>query len=408
MTPRELTIAAALALAPAWAASAGELTINLIAADAVQKPVFEELIAGFEEANPDVSVSANFYDAETYKSSIRNFLSADAPDVAAWYAGNRMAPFVRAGLFEPIDDLWASDGVGENLESAEGAVTMDGKIWGVPYTYYQWGVYYRKDIFEDLGIAPPASWEEFLAAGEKLNEAGIKPLTIGTKFLWTAAGVFDYINLRTNGYEFHNALTAGEIPWTDDRVRATMANWEQLLDAGFFIENHTSYSWQEAIAPMINGEAAMYLMGNFLVGPMREAGLSDDQIGFFQFPEITPGVPMAEDAPTDTFHIPAGADNKEDARRFLAYVVSADAQTKLNAGLGQLPVNSQSSVADDVILRQGFEMLSNASGLAQFFDRDAPAEMAKEGMAGFQEFMVNPDRLDQILERLEKVRARVY
>ena len=47
-------------------------------------------------------------------------------------------------------------------------------------------------------------------------------------------------------------------------------------------------------------------------------------------------------------------------------------------------------------------------GIAQFFDRDYPAEMAKAGMEGFQEFMVKPERMDAILERLEKVRARVY
>ncbi len=52
-------------------------------------------------------------------------------------------------------------------------------------------------------------------------------------------------------------------------------------------------------------------------------------------------------------------------------------------------------------------MLSTAEGgIAQFFDRDAPAEMAKAGMEGFQEFMVQPERLDTILERLERARQR--
>ncbi len=54
-------------------------------------------------------------------------------------------------------------------------------------------------------------------------------------------------------------------------------------------------------------------------------------------------------------------------------------------------------------------MLSGTTGgIAQFFDRDAPAEMAKAGMEGFQEFMVKPERLEKILKRLEKVRGRVY
>ena len=81
----------------------------------------------------------------------------------------------------------------------------------------------------------------------------------------------------------------------------------------------------------------------------------------------------------------------------------------MNASLGQLPVNNKASVnTDDKFVKQGFEMLNKASALAQFFDRDAPAEMAKVGMEGFQEFMVRPDNLDRILQRLEKTRERVY
>ena len=248
-----------------------------------------------------------------------------------------------------------------------------------------------------------------MAAGETLNAAGITPITIGTKYLWTAGGVFDYLNLRTNGYDFHMALTKGEVSWTDDRVRATMANWKELIDADFFLADHAAYSWQEALAPMIQGKAAMYVMGNFAVAPLRDAGLTDDQLGFFQFPVIDASIPVAEEAPTDTMHIPANAKNKVDAKRFLAYLARADVQTEINATLGQLPINSGSSVSDDKFLQAGYEMLSNTDGgIAQFFDRDAPAEMASAGMEGFQEFMVKPERLDAILERLEKTRKRVY
>ncbi len=401
-----LTAATSMMAAQAFA---GELVINTDTSDPAPKAAFEAVIKGFEAENPDVNVTWNLFDHEGYKTSIRNFLTADAPDVANWYAGNRMLPYVNAGLFEPVDDVWQEHGLNDSLGSAAASMTIDGKKYGVPYTYYQWGVYYRKDLFADNGIAVPSNWEESKAAGAKLNSAGITPITIGTKYLWTAAGVFDYLNLRTNGYDFHMALTKGEVSWTDQRVKDTMNNWKELVDAGFFLENHAAYSWQEALAPMVQGDAAMYVMGNFAVAPLREAGLSDDQLGFFQFPEINPNVAMAEEAPTDTIHIPSNAKNKADAKRFLAYVARADVQTEVNATLGQLPINSGSSVSDDKFLQAGYKMLSSTEGgIAQFFDRDAPAEMAKAGMEGFQEFMVKPERLDKILQRLEKVRARVY
>ena len=390
-------------------AFAGTLVINSDTSDPAPKAALEQAIKDFEAENSDITVKWNLFDHEGYKTSIRNFLTADAPDVANWYAGNRMLPYVNAGLFEPVDDVWADAGLNETLASSAASMTIDGKKWGVPFTYYNWGVYYRKDIFENLGIDVPKTWADFKAAGATLNANNVTPITIGTKYLWTAGGVFDYMNLRTNGYDFHMALTKGEVSWTDDRVKATFANWKELVDEDFFLENHAALTWQEALAPMVQGDAAMYVMGNFAVAPLREAGLSDDQIGFFQFPQIDANIDMAEEAPTDTMHIPANAKNKADAKKFLAFLGRADVQTKMNAILGQLPINKNSTVSDDKFLQAGMSMLSSTTGgIAQFFDRDAPAEMAQAGMEGFQEFMVKPERLDAILKRLDKTRARVY
>ena len=393
---------------------AGTLVINTDTSDPAPKAAFEWIINKFEEENPDVTVEWNLFDHEGYKQSIRNFLNTNPPDVANWYAGNRMLPFVRAGLFEDVSDIWADSGwidgnLSENMEHAKKSMTIGGKQWGIPYTYYQWGVYYRKDIFERLAIPAPTTWEEFVSACEALKGFGITPITIGSKYLWTTAGVFDYLNLRTNGYEFHMDLTLGKVPYTDPRVQAVFDKWDELVKPGYFVENHAAMSWQEALAPMVNGDAAMYVMGNFAVAPLKEAGLTDDTLGFFQFPEITPGIPMAEEAPTDTVHIPSMAKNKKDAKRFLIFMSRADVQEEVNKMLGQLPINSKAGVKEgDPFLAAGLDMLNNAYAMAQFYDRDAPAEMASEGMKGFQEYMSNPDRRDQILERLEKVRQRVY
>lgn len=390
------------------ALSASELVINTDTSDPAPKAAFQALIDDFKKANPDIEVKWNVFDHEGYKAAIRNFLTADAPDVAAWYAGNRMAPFVNAGLFADVSDVWAANGFNDSLKSAAASMTIDGKQWGVPYTYYQWGVYYRKDLFAANGIAVPKTWAEFVAACEKLKAAGVSPIAIGTKALWPTGGWFDYLNLRVNGYEFHMDLTAGKVPYTDPKVKAVFEKWAELVKPGYFIENHAALDWQDAMPQMVQGKAAMYLMGNFIVAPLKEAGLTEENLGFFQFPEITAGIPMAEEAPTDTLHIPAGAKNMENAKKFLAFLGQADTQTKLNAALGQLPVNNKAEKPADPYLDAGFTMLSNAYALAQFYDRDAPAEMAKAGMEGFQEFMVKPDNVDKILERLEKVRARVY
>ena len=394
----------------ATTATANELVITFDDLNPAPKAAFEAAVEAFKAANPDINVTANNGDREAHKNTIRGALQNDAPDVITWYPGNRMAPFVDAGLFMDISDLWASD---PNLSQHFGAIkptmSRDGKQWGVPYSYYQWGVYYRKDIFDLLELEEPTTWDEMLAACDVMKENGVTPFTIGTKFLWTAAGVFDYLNLRTNGYEVHNALTAGEIKYTDDRIRATFANWETMLERCSFVDNHATMSWQEALAPFANGDAAMYVMGNFAVAGMKDAGLTDDQIDFFQFPEITPGLARAEEAPADAFFIPANATNVDNAKKFLAFVATPEVQSEWNKALGQLPPNSAAEInQDDKFIVEGFETLSTATGLAQFYDRDAPAAMAQAGMEGFQRFMLDPGTLDEVLTELDRVQGEVY
>ena len=413
MTTKAAVLAAAVAVAvPATAELTGNLKIFLDTSNPAPRATMEAMIGRFQDRHPGLSIETTVIDREAYKTQIRNFLTADAPDVATWYAANRMRPYVEAGLFEDVSDLWREPEIASNLASTKGAMTIDGKQWGVPYTYYQWGVYYRKDIFGELGLSEPRTWDEELANCRKIIDSGRACYTIGTKFLWTAGGWFDYLNMRTNGFDFHIDLADGNVSWEDDRVKQTFNNWKELIDMGAFIDNHQTYSWQEALPFMVKGEAAAYLMGNFAVAPLREAGLTDDQLDFYQFVTINPNVELSEDAPTDTFHIPVNAENKDNAREFLRFVVSADEQTEINNGqnLGQLPVNAQSRVDNDKFLNEGFAMLSKNSpgGVAQFWDRDAPAEMAKVSMEGFQEFMVDPSRMDSILSKLERARKRIY
>ena len=380
--------------------------------DPIPLAAAEALIADFEAANPEIDIQLTNFDHEGYKNAIRNFLTANPPDLANWYAANRMRPFVEAGLFADISDVWADNGLMEALASSVPSSTIDGKQYAIPYTYYQWGIYYNRDAYAAAGVEAPGpegvSWDQFLANCEKFAAAGIDCVTTGSSALWPVAGIFDYVSLRTNGYEFHSDLAAGKVSWTSPEARAVFENLGKLQP--FVTRNHAAIDWQDAAALFVQGKAANYVMGNFAVGVFKEGGMTNDNLGFMVFPEITAGIARAEEAPTDTIHLTSGAKNPEDAKAFLAYMASAEAQSKWNAAVGQLPTNKNATVDPaDPFLTAGFEALSTATGgIAQFWDRDADAEYAKAGMEGFQQFLVQPEQLEAILGRLEQTRLRIY
>jgi multiple sugar transport system substrate-binding protein len=384
-----------------------ELVINSNQSDPAPKAALAEVVEGFKAANPDIEVTLNSFDHEAYKTAIRNFLATDPPDVCLWFAGNRMKFFVDEGLFADISDVWSEYDLNDSMSATKSALSVDGKQYGVPWGYYQWGMFYRTDIFDQYGIDEPTSWDEFIAAGETLKANDITPVAIGTKYLWTAGGWFDYLNLRVNGLDYHMDLMLGKASYLDPELDEVFDVWGDLIDRGFFLENHATYSWQEAQAPLINGQAAMYLIGNFIMPDMEAAGIGDN-MGFFQFPQINPAIGMYEDAPMDTYHIPAGAENMEEAKLFLAYIASPEIQAQFAYATGNIPPNKYAAAPTIPLTKEGFEMLGAADGLAQFYDRDTNPELASAGMQGFQEFMVYPDREDAIREKIEVERINVY
>ncbi len=384
-----------------------ELVINSNLSDPAPKAAFNALVDGFKAEYPDIEVTLNEFDHEAYKTAIRNFLGSNPPDVALWFAGNRMRFFVEQGLLMDISDLWEEEDFYDSMASTRSAFAVGDEMYGVPWGYYQWGVYYRSDIFDEYGLEVPTNFDELTNVADTLVENGVTPFTIGTKFLWTAAGWFDYLNLRINGYDFHMELTEGKISYLDERLDAVFDVWAEMLNAGYFLENHEAYSWQEAQAPLINGEAAMYLIGNFMIPDMERAGIVDD-VDFFQFPIYDQSLPVSEDAPTEAYIVPSGAQNVEEAKLFIAYASRPDVLADFADATGNISPNKYSRKPTDRFILQGFNLLGSADSLAQFYDRDTSPEMAAKGMEGFQEFMVYPEREAEVRARIEEERQRIF
>ena len=394
-------------LAMAYPAVAGTLIINANTSDPAPRAAWEQVVEAFEGEHPEIDVKFNIYDHESYKKSIRNWLTSAPPDIVFWNVGHRMRQFVTPGLLEDVSDLFTPERRSEFGEAAIELVSVDRAQFGVPFSQYQIGVYYRRDLLEQAGIPEaPRDWGALLDACEKLKAAGIAPLVIGSRDLWPTAGWFDYLDLRINGHAFHRSVLDGKVPFTDPRIRAVFAKWRELLDRGCFVRNHASLSWQESQALLYQGRGAIMLIGNFIVANFP----SDlrDKMDFAPFPIIDPAVGRYEDAPMNSLHIPARAKNKADARIFLDYVMRADVQERISAATLTIPVNAKSAVAEDRFLQKGRELLAEAEGLMQYFDRDTSEDLATVAMKGFQEFMIDPDRLEAVLESIERARKRIY
>ncbi|PKO22814.1 MAG: sugar ABC transporter substrate-binding protein [Chloroflexi bacterium HGW-Chloroflexi-1] len=393
----------------ATAAPRVQVVYNSYQSDPEPRKAEKELIKMFQARYPNVDVVYSVVAHEDFKQAIRAYLtSSTPPDVMTWFAGNRARFFIDKGTIMDVSDVWKQEGWDKSFPKGFLALsTVDGKQYSVPNNYYWWAVYYNKTVFAQYNLQPPETWDEFLAVCDTLKKNGVTPIAIGTKGPWTAAGWFDYLNMRTNGPEFHINLMLGKEKYDDPRVKKTFENWKVLLDKGYFLDNAASYEWQEAVAPLVQGKAGMYLMGQFIMDSIPKEQQKD--FDFFRFPIIDPKLPIGEDAPTDIYWVSANAPHPEQARQLLAFLGSKEAQEYWAKTLKRLPVNSE---VDQSILtaesKKGIELIKGADYVAQFYDRDTTPEMAEKGMAAMQQFWTNTDKIDSILAQLEKDRAQIF
>lgn len=94
-------------------------------------------------------------------------------------ANGTLTPLVNAGSIRPLDDLVAKHG--QNL-SPNQLIKVDGKTVAVAMMVNTQHLVFREDILKDLGIATPTTYDEVLAAAEKIKAAGKVQYPLGATF----------------------------------------------------------------------------------------------------------------------------------------------------------------------------------------------------------------------------------
>jgi multiple sugar transport system substrate-binding protein len=358
-----------------------------------------------------IDAEINTVDHNTYQENFNTYIQ-QPDDVMAWFAGYRMRAFASKGVVGDISDVWAADLDDDMSAGFKSASTgLDGNQYFVPFYFYAWGVHYRKSLFEENGYDIPTTWDEFLALNAQMEADGLVPLAAANDGRWPQMGMFDMLNLRINGYDYHVSLMGGNESWDSDEVKAVFAAWEELLP--YYQPDAAGRTWQDAATVLGDKSAGMFLLGNFVTSnfdPETQQDIIDD-IDFFSFPEINPDHGQdAIEAPIDGFMMAASPANEAGAKAMLGGLGS---QESVEGYIGEDPsVVAAVSTADtsgyNALQQKAAELVGSATYIAQFLDRDTDPDFAANvvGVA-LADFLANPADIDTILATVEE-QAQTY
>jgi multiple sugar transport system substrate-binding protein/raffinose/stachyose/melibiose transport system substrate-binding protein len=373
----------------------------------LMRGIDERIVREWNARRLDIQVNLVTLDHEEFRDQLPDLLAQEnPPDVLTWFAGNRMRELT--DRMRDVATMWDDEGFTAAYPQRFRRMAGDaGAATFLPTSHYWWAVYYRPTVFVAHGLRDPIeTWDDLAEAARVLRAGGVAPFALGARHRCPAAAWFDYLNMRLNGPAFHGELMALTAGYDDPRVRAVFDFWRSLIDEGWFLGEPAEYDEDEAAAAVLDGRAAMTLMGAYIADEYVPPGEPD--LDFFRFPIIDPTIPVGEDAPVDGYFVAGNSAYPQQATQFLAHLGSPDVQRHTVEAMSVLPTHDGVDIAKaSRHVAAGGNLLRAADQVHQFYDLDTPAEFATHGMDAFVAFLRDPDSAGRLLEALETRRQRL-
>lgn len=304
---------------------------------------YNQFVDSFNADNEfGVNVDIQFYENEQYKTKLTTLMASNsATDLFFTWELDYLRPFVEGGKVLDITDMLEAD---QPLKDSfqEGLIdplTYDGKVYALPTQSCFTPMFYNTEIFEQNGLTPPTTWEEFLQVCETLKAAGVTPLVVQASDAWIPAQLVQHLANGIGGLEVYNGLLDGSIQWNNETHVEAGKTLQQLVDAGYMQSGFLGMKQDEGRKIFMDGNAAMYFMGTWEISHLiREDSATVGKISAFVLPAVNAEHPNLLVGSVDSsIAISSQCKNPEAAFAMIKHWLSAENQGTLLYETGRLP-----------------------------------------------------------------------
>lgn len=252
--------------------------------------------------------------------------TGDMADLCAYNSGSLLSALDPETNFLDLSNEAVMANVDEAFKST---VTVNGKVFGIPSGSALAGAWlYNKDVYAELGLEVPKSWDELMANCEKIKEAG-KTAVIGSyKDSWTAQLIVlaDNYNLLAQVPSFPDDYTNNKAKFaTTPAALRGFEKLQEVYDKGYLNEDFLATNYDAALKMLAEGTGAHYPMLTFAL-PNIEANYPDaiGSIGAF----AQPGDDASDNGLTvwmpGAVYVNAQGSNTEAALKWVGFFASAE------------------------------------------------------------------------------------
>ena len=318
------------------------------------------------------------------------------PDIISMSADRSYADFVDANILEDLDGLVDIDKINPVYNKMMKDLEIEDKqgIYGVPYALNASGVIYNKDIFRELNLEIPKTWDEFLSVAQKVKNEQIIPFYMTYKEAWTTLPAWNTISSTLVSSEIFDKVNKREVTFSEIYDETTDKILE-LLEFGH--SDNFGVGYNDGNIAFAKGESAMYLQGSYAIPSILTVN-ENLNLGMFALPatnnvennKLVSGVDVY-------FSIPKDAKNKEESIKFINFLLEEEnSQLYIEE---QCAFSAVKGVEQNDIMFEAFKPYFEENKVVDFQDHFYPAELPAGDM--IQTYLIDQNK-EKFLTNFQK------
>lgn len=356
---------------------------------------YNKLVEKFEAENPNIKVTISAPpDATTVLKT--KLVKGDVPDIISMSADRSYADFVEANILEDLDGLVDIDKINPVYNEMMKDLEIEERqgIYGVPYALNASGVIYNKDIFKELNLEIPKTWDEFLSVAQKVKDEQIIPFYMTYKEAWTTLPAWNTVSSTLVSSEIFDKVNKREITFSEIYDETTDKILE-LLEFGH--SDNFGVGYNDGNIAFAKGESAMYLQGSYAIPSILTVN-ENLNLGMFALPatnnvennKLVSGVDVY-------FSIPKDAKNKEESIKFINFLLEEEnSQLYIEE---QCAFSAVKGVEQNDIMFEAFKPYFEENKVVDFQDHFYPAELPAGDM--IQTYLIDQNK-EKFLTNFQK------
>ncbi|WP_461163157.1 ABC transporter substrate-binding protein [Arthrobacter sp. R4-81] len=236
----------------------------------------EKVNTAFEQAHPDIDVQFEYVPGnDAYTQKVQpELLAGNSADVIMTDS-SKVQDWGSAGYLE---DLGGNDWSDSVIPEVSPFIQEEGTTYALPMELIGIDLYANLDLLKKAGVNEvPATYPDFVAALQKLKDAGITPISLPNKGGWTGASVVNAIaatKVYQDDPDWDKKFLDGSASFSDWK---SSADQMMELQSKGFVDFSTELGvdeWGQGLADFTSGKSAFWFQGAWNQSAVTKAGIN--------------------------------------------------------------------------------------------------------------------------------------